>query len=394
MKSKTYYGEYSLYHWMQLILKQNIVLPDYQRLFVWKKEKTNKLIQSLGSDEFVPPVTIGAYDNGKTKLNLILDGQQRLTSIFLSYLGIFPDKKSFKKTMELLIDEDDSEFEKEELDDILEWSFKRLTEKGNTKDKILDNVIDGNYEEIEAIDEEFLKSHYLGFSYLVPQKENSETDEEFFSKQQKFYSSVFRNINVQGETLLPQESRKSLYFLKDSLAKFFDPEFTSKITVNDSKMDFVRYIALVSHWRKEVNINKVGYGYARKMENLYEEFIYFVVDDNSDSDQPFECLPDCVRDGNYTSLISEISNVFQLICQEMEFSSIIDMDVVAFGLIEYMVFDQKTIDESKISNLILELKDKIASFKYDNLHTRNPSALKHLRNRMSSSKELYRKYMQ
>ncbi|WP_156019604.1 DUF262 domain-containing protein [Streptococcus ruminantium] len=393
MKSKTYYGEYSLYHWMQLILKKNIVLPDYQRLFVWKKEKTSKLIESLSKNEFVPPVTIGAYDNGEMKLNLILDGQQRLTSIFLSYLGIFPDKKSFKKTLELLIDEDDSEFEKEDLDDILEWSFKKLTEKGNTKDKILSNVIDGNYEELETVDEEFLKSHYLGFSYLVPQKENNETDENFFSEQQKFYSSVFRNINVQGEILLPQESRKSLYFLKDSLANFFDPEFTSKITINDSKMDFVRYIALVSHWRKEQNINKVGYGYARKMENLYEEFIYFVVD-NSDGKQPFEHLPDYVRDGNYASLISDISKIFHRICQEMEFSSIIDMDVVAFGLIEYMIFEQKKIDESKISNLILELKDKIGEFKKDYLHTKNPSALKHLRSRMQSSKEIYRKYVE
>ena len=46
MESKVYYGEYTLEHWMNLILKKNIILPDYQRLFVWDKEKTEKLIES------------------------------------------------------------------------------------------------------------------------------------------------------------------------------------------------------------------------------------------------------------------------------------------------------------------------------------------------------------
>ena len=191
---------------------------------------------------------------------------------------------------------------------------------------------------------------------------------------------------------MPQESRKSLYFLKDSLANFFEPVFTTKITVNDSKMDFVRYVALISHWRKQVNINKVGYGYARKMENLYEEFIYFVVD--GDGKQTFVQLPDYVINGTYVDLMEDISKVFQRICNEMVFHSIIDMDMVAFGLLEYMIFEQKRIDESSIYDLISELRTKIAEFKEDYLHTKNPSALKHLRNRMYYSKDIYRKYIQ
>lgn len=34
MKNKVYYGEYSLKYWIELILKQNIILPEYQRTFV------------------------------------------------------------------------------------------------------------------------------------------------------------------------------------------------------------------------------------------------------------------------------------------------------------------------------------------------------------------------
>ncbi|MFI3150972.1 DUF262 domain-containing protein [Streptococcus suis] len=392
MKNKTYYGEYSLYHWMQLILKQNIVLPKYQRLFVWKKEKSSKLIESLGNGEFVPPVTIGAYDNGEKTLNLILDGQQRLTSIFLSYLGVFPDKEKFKKKIEAMVDENDLDYESEDFDNILKWTFEQLTEKGNDREKILANIADGDYEQIDTIDEKFLKSHYLGFSYLVPQKESNERDEDFFSKQQKFYSSVFRNINIQGEMLLPQESRKALYFLEKKYEKFFEPEFTNGIKVNDAKMDFVRYIALLSHWRKKVNVNKVGYGYARKMESLYEEFIYFVV--YGDSEETFERLPDYIVNGSYNERIEEVAEIFLKMSEEMKFTSIIDMDVVAFGMLEYMIFEQKNITESQLPDLIGDLKSVISEFKSDNMHTKNPSALKHLRNRMIESERIYRKYMQ
>ena len=36
--NRTYYGEYSLAYWIQMILKRNIVLPEYQRTFVWNAE--------------------------------------------------------------------------------------------------------------------------------------------------------------------------------------------------------------------------------------------------------------------------------------------------------------------------------------------------------------------
>ncbi len=47
MDSKTYYGEYTLKHWIELMLKQNIELPDYQRSFVWRERDIRRLIKSL-----------------------------------------------------------------------------------------------------------------------------------------------------------------------------------------------------------------------------------------------------------------------------------------------------------------------------------------------------------
>ena len=34
--NKVYYGEYSLDRWIKLVLTKKIVLPPYQRYFVWR----------------------------------------------------------------------------------------------------------------------------------------------------------------------------------------------------------------------------------------------------------------------------------------------------------------------------------------------------------------------
>jgi len=87
-KNKVFYGEYTLRHWIDLILTGNIILPKYQRFFVWDREKSKSLVNALLNDQFVPPVTIGSYIDDGIKQNLILDGQQRLTSILLAYLNL------------------------------------------------------------------------------------------------------------------------------------------------------------------------------------------------------------------------------------------------------------------------------------------------------------------
>src|SRR5690606_17821520 len=140
------------------------------------------------------------------------------------------------------------------LDNILEWDFKVLTAKGRKKREILDKIITGNYKEIDfGIDEEFLNNTFLGFSYLVPQTKDEQ-------EQQKYYSSVFRNINIQGETLLPQESRASLYFLNKGLVQFFDPDFSKHLSIKsfsgETKAVFVRFFALLSQYSIDCIVNR------------------------------------------------------------------------------------------------------------------------------------------
>ena len=131
---KIYYGEYRLSHWINLLLKQNIKLPPYQRTFVWDEERVQALITTLKNEDFVPPVTIGKFDGVNNVENLILDGQQRLTSVFLAYLGLFPKKDKFKEVHNSLANENDDEAEPEESGDkFMEWTLEELTKKGPKK---------------------------------------------------------------------------------------------------------------------------------------------------------------------------------------------------------------------------------------------------------------------
>ena len=123
MKNRVHYGEFTLDYWLKQLVSGGIVLPEYQRSFVWSKEQIKNLINSISRDEFVPPVTIGKLNDK----NIIIDGQQRLTSIALAYLNIVPNERRYKKTVKVEGDNEDDELEEEHY---FEWTINTLKELG------------------------------------------------------------------------------------------------------------------------------------------------------------------------------------------------------------------------------------------------------------------------
>lgn len=388
MDNRVYYGEYSLQHWIDLILKQNIILPEYQRHFVWDEKKVKTLIDTFKSKQFVPPVTIGSFNLNGTNQNLILDGQQRLTSILLAYLGLFPDETTYKEAIKRFADENDDEEEAEEqFDNVLKWTFKKLTSKGKNREEILGKITAGNYKSTNVtIPSNFFETTFLGFSYLVPVI----TDQK---QQQKYYSSVFRNINIQGVALLPQESRASLYFLDKDLEHFFVPDFTEEFVVksvsNETKIDFVRCLSLLSQYHNDGSEGSIARSYKPKMENYYEEYVYSVV---ADSDVKYGKFSTVFPNREFSTRFSNLRQALISLEIKKEFPSIIDLDMYFFGLTYIIVFENKKIDFTKKIDLKNEIEAKIALFKSDPSHTKAPSNLGHLRARISSSIEIYKKY--
>lgn len=389
MDNRVYYGEYSLKHWINLVLKNNIILPDYQRYFVWNEKKVETLIETFKNKQFVPPVTIGAFKLDGSNKNLILDGQQRITSILLAYLGLYPDRKIYKTLLETYANDNDDIEEEMPYDNILEWNMKELTKKGKSKEKILSSIQDGNYKYINLnIDESFLEKNFLGFSYLVPQ--NSDENE-----QQKYYSSVFRNINIQGEPLLPQESRASLYFLDQELVELFSPNFCKKIVIklmsNKAKIDFVRYLSLLSQYHKNNLANKVARGYKQKMEKFYEEYIHASI--SNIKSEVYGDFLEIFPEKKYKNDLSNLKDTLEQLDLFGEYTSIIDIDTYLFGLIYQIMFKKKNIDTSKKSQIYEKVIEKISDFKNDSSHQKSPNNLGHLRSRISQSIEIYEEYV-
>lgn len=406
MNSKIYYGEYTLMHWIDLILKKNLKLPRYQRRFVWDESKALKLLESLNKGQFVPPIIIGAFKDTDENQNYILDGQQRLTSVLLAYLGFFPDRAKFEHAdEERTADDNDFNDDSGESDNSIKWTFaKLLSEKNvdtkNTIRKKLEedkrySVFDAKIQDLKK----FLENTYLGFSYIVPNTEDR-------IAQQRYYSTVFRNINIMGVKLIGQESRESLYYLNEDLYDLFNPSFAKKIKISKRftsvavYMDFVRYISLLSQYYKLKSEGRVGMHYSGKlMESYYEEYIFNVVNDTKNDNFPdFKSI---FPDKKYQEQLKKLENsIDQFQLTSVELLSIIDMDVYYFGLIYFVFFMKRGIDVTKKSELLKDLDKQVAKFKYvdkknktQNFHIKNPAALKYLRQRMSASIEIYSHYL-
>lgn len=392
MENRIYYGEYSLAYWLELILSKKITLPDYQRHFVWNEAKMEALLCSIRENRFIPPVTIGAFSDAHgQKSHYIIDGQQRLTCIFLSYLGIFPNKEGFRAHLLALANGTEvlPEDGVDPYDNVLEWNFHTLTEKGNNKAEILSHLEANNYKSMNlGISPDFWDSNFLGFSYIVPASISS-------SDQQRYYTKVFREINVQGEKLLPMESRRSLYFLSNKLEGFFEPPFVSecfvKLAAVKQQMDFVRYLCLLSAYAKHQDVRKVARSYGYRMEEYIEDYVYSVVEDENEA--LFGKFEDLFANKDYHADMERLAQTINDLNIPKEYPSIINMDMFFFGLVYHVLLQHKSIDCTRKEQLKQALDRKIRGLKATDKHAQAPAQLQYMRKRIEESLRIYQSYL-
>jgi len=196
------------------IQKGVIKIPKFQREFVWSIDKTAKLLDSIlkgypigtfilwqTSERINDIKNVGNLDIPDTpdgnKVEYVLDGQQRITSLFAAYLGAQIQKSGEKKitnyrdivvNLDQDIDGDDDQIITAEptgekflpLCDVLNFSYskaKELSEKFSE-------------DELEAIDAYSTAFRTYEFSTVVLRKEDIDSAIE-----------VFTRINTGGQTL-------------------------------------------------------------------------------------------------------------------------------------------------------------------------------------------------
>ena len=66
------------------------IIPKYQRKYRWSKEQVVSLIESLICGLPIPPIYTCRNEDNQLE---ILDGQQRVMSLFFYYIGYYLNKK-------------------------------------------------------------------------------------------------------------------------------------------------------------------------------------------------------------------------------------------------------------------------------------------------------------
>jgi len=90
----SYPSDFTLSGIAQMWEEGDIVIPDYQREFVWTIKQSSLLIDSFLCGLPVPPVFFYIDENNK---NLVIDGQQRILSIVFFFEGYFGKESTHGK---------------------------------------------------------------------------------------------------------------------------------------------------------------------------------------------------------------------------------------------------------------------------------------------------------
>ena len=418
LSSRVYYGEYSLQHWIDLLLCKNIVLPEYQRSFVWNEKDVRRLIAAMRAKQFVQPVTIARYapKNGDRK-NLILDGQQRLTSILLASLSYMPNRDKILKVEMPAKEEESPEDEDSPNDETngigrksINWTFNELLKFGDTVDGIRGQLAANEiYDPLEGleIDANFFDTTFLGFSYIVP-----ESDDETIIVQA--FSQIFRNMNYFGCKLSLLESRQSLYYMVEEKRQLFEGrtadggEIFGKLEITDDmkpcKIDFVRYLAILSQYvanGSKADKVLVGYSSYASREEFYADYVAYIQGlEQEDRLTKFDGFKfnETFANGTWQKRYKTLFESLQKLDGHLPrgkngaLESWIVADYWLFGLMYNVIFKGKVLNED-IEVLEQELASVIKAKKDDPAYAKAPNRLMNLRNRLADSIRIYESHV-
>ena len=182
------------------------VIPKYQRKYKWNKEKLQDLVTSLICEFPIPPIY--AYRNSKNQLE-ILDGQQRIFSLFFYYIGKYIDITKIGAVDYRKLEVDNRSFQ-----EALEEAYS--LEPLETFIKIDDDTeIDISYANLPSEVKRSL--NYVTITVIEMRWAHPENRKETIQ-------TIFRNLNSGGICLNNQEIRNGIFDCKfyDMLYEFND----------------------------------------------------------------------------------------------------------------------------------------------------------------------------
>jgi uncharacterized protein with ParB-like and HNH nuclease domain len=202
---------------------EDLLKPEIQRHYVWDKTEASRFIESILLGLPIPSIFLAKQDDEKL---LIIDGYQRIKSVFDYVTGIFTgDGKVFKLTNSDKINK--------------RWRGKSFTELTDIEQRRINKAT----------------IHSIIFAQKRPENKNT-----------GMYQ-VFERINTSGKTLFPQEIRNCVYQGKlNSLIIELNKLPTWRILMGDDKIDsrmrdielILRFFALLSLYKNQPKIQTIS----------------------------------------------------------------------------------------------------------------------------------------
>ncbi|UOO86708.1 GmrSD restriction endonuclease domain-containing protein [Neisseria arctica] len=328
-------------------------IPNFQRNYVWDINKASRIIESLLIGLPVPQMFL--YEKSRNEF-YVIDGQQRLMSIYFFIKGRFPKDN----VRALLKQETDKKFFIDEeflaKDEYFSNFSLRLDSKTNPQKNKFHNL---KYQTLDNMDKVTLDLSTIRNMIIRPTIDSDENSQAMFE--------IFNRLNSGGMNLNHQEIRMSLYnceFIqslqklnKNSIWRNLLNKTTPDLRLKDIETILRFYAMLLAGnqtWKPEQKEIKVEYSnsilaflnnFANAAKFLDEDDISFL----SDLWDKFmqECTEYSSSDFNFSNeentkiSITFFEATFYAICHDAYINKNIDLIVIPKGLLAALKNDEK-----------------------------------------------------
>lgn len=208
--------------------KGDYIIPDFQRVYRWSERQVEELVISLLRGMPIPPIY--CYRNQENQF-VILDGQQRIISLYLYYIG-----KYLRQKKNAFLDLRQISYSRE--------GFRERLENYGLTDKayFIEHQDSNGIKKKEVITYENLSDRMrrkIDFSTITLIEINVDSRE---NKEQVLHK-IFANLNTGGTPLSDQELRNGIY-----RCKFYDMLYW----INDHSLKW----RLLYSGNQNANVNK------------------------------------------------------------------------------------------------------------------------------------------
>lgn len=305
-----------------------IKIPGFQRNFVWDIKKSSKLIESLILGLPVPQLFL--YESARNSF-LVIDGQQRMMSIFYFIKKRFP-KKEKRAEIRKIFDEHDTIPEEILENDEYFQPFKLSLSKTTDKKK---NKFHGlNYATLADYKSQFDLRPIRNI--VVKQNVPKDDDSSIYE--------IFNRLNSGGVNLTPQEIRGCLYHSKfyAMLAKLnYSSEWRSVLNMENLDIHMkdiellLRCFAMAEEYKNyKPSLANFLNSFSKKSRNFDSEYVDYL-------EKLFISFLTSIKGVNKDLFISQKSKRFNIFLFEALFASLANRCIKERSMITLVITEDQ-----------------------------------------------------